>query len=62
MPMPRAVVITRKLWQAPFFSPTNFAPPSPQSNRQINMVYMHETRSLTNSKASFSNNSEFTHM
>ena len=25
-----------------FFSPTNFAPPSPQFNPQINMVYMNE--------------------
>ena len=51
-----------------FFSPTNFAPPSPQFNPQINMVYMNETRSLANSKASFSNNllicqiCQFTHM
>ena len=45
-----------------FFSPANFAPPSPQFNPQINMVYMNETRSLANSKASFSNNSEFTYM
>ena len=43
-----------------FSSPINFAPPSPQFNPQMNMGYMNKTRSLTNSEASFSNNSEFT--
>ena len=54
---------SRENYGRPHFpSAANFEAPSPQFNLQMNMRNMNETRSLTNSEVSFSNNSEFTHM